>query len=371
MVRTLHLRFLPAACQAVALLAIAGTLALRAQTSKSAPPQSSTSAQGSTPQQGSTPLPLKPDLPGMSKNHRLILKDGSYQVVRQYQVVGDRVRYLSQERGDWEELPADLVDWDATRRWERDHSATAEQPSPAMKDAEDIDKEESDERNEEKARMPEVAKGLELPDQEGVFVLDTFQGTPELVELPQKDVDVDAKTHHGIGILNPMAGQKATMELTGAHAKVHLHVSQPVFYVSLGVNDQTEPVLSHPMTVDTSTAKAAGAGRHGAHSAQSGFAIVRLDQRQAFRFLGVIHMSPSGAATQEENVIPADAVVMPGKHWLRLEPKQKLIIGGEYALVEILSSSDINATVWDFRVDPTEGDNPGSLGPIFKQASDR
>ena len=31
--------------------------------------------------------------------------------------------------------------------------------------------------------MPEVAKGLELPDEDGVFALDTFQGTPELVEL--------------------------------------------------------------------------------------------------------------------------------------------------------------------------------------------
>ena len=30
---------------------------------------------------------------------------------------------------------------------------------------------------------PKVAEGLELPDEDGVFVLDTFQGTPELVEL--------------------------------------------------------------------------------------------------------------------------------------------------------------------------------------------
>lgn len=42
---------------------------------------------------------LKPDAPGLAHNHRLILKDGSYQVVRQYQVVGDRVRYMSLERG--------------------------------------------------------------------------------------------------------------------------------------------------------------------------------------------------------------------------------------------------------------------------------
>ena len=62
----------------------------------------------------------------MGRNHRLILKDGSYQMVRDYQIVGDRVRYLSQERGDWEELPANLVDWDATRKWEKEHADLVE-----------------------------------------------------------------------------------------------------------------------------------------------------------------------------------------------------------------------------------------------------
>ena len=72
------------------------------------------------------PLPLKPEVPGTGSNHRLILKDGSYQIVRQYEVVGGRVRYISVERGGgWEELPENLVDWDATRKWERDHASEA------------------------------------------------------------------------------------------------------------------------------------------------------------------------------------------------------------------------------------------------------
>src|ERR1035441_10185943 len=101
----------------------------------------------------SKPMPLKPATPGTGRNLRVILKDGSYQLVRDYQIAGDRVRYLSQERGEWEELPADLVDWDATNKWAKDHAQlVGEDSSPAMKEAADIDAEESDERNDEKAR---------------------------------------------------------------------------------------------------------------------------------------------------------------------------------------------------------------------------
>jgi hypothetical protein len=83
------------------------------------------------------------------------------------------------------------------------------------------------------------------------------------------------------------------------------------------------------------------------------------------RIVGAIHVSPTGTVTQDENVIPAKVEVLPGKHWLKLTPSEPLTFG-EYALVEILSASDINQSVWDFRVDPRLGDNPGSMGPIFK-----
>ena len=316
-------------------------------------------------------LPLKPDMPGTATNHRLILKDGSYQLVRKYEVVGDRVRYISIERsGDWEELPESLVDWDATRKWERDHAAETEQTSPATKEAADIDKEEAAERDEALARRPEVAKGLELPDEDGVFALDTFQGTPELVEMLPSELGANAKTKHGISTLNPMAGSNATLELDGAHAKVHLHVNDAVIYLSLNARDDAEQVVSHAMTVNTSGAKEVASRKHGAHSATSGFVIVRVDERRAIRIVGAIHMSPTGTVTQDEDVIPTKVEVLPGKHWLRITPAQSLTIG-EYALVEILSASDINQSVWDFRIDPQLGDNEGSLGPIFKQPGDR
>jgi hypothetical protein len=176
---------------------------------------------------------------------------------------------------------------------------------------------------------------------------------------------MSTKTKHGLRTLNPLAGQKASLELEGAHAKVHLHVNDPAIYLSLESRDDAEKVVSHALTVETGNAKEVANRKHGAHSPTSGFAIVRVDERRAVRIVGAVHVSPTGAATQDEDVIPAKIEVLAGKHWLKITPVQPLAIG-EYALVEILSASEINQTVWDFRVDPTLGDNPGSLGPIFK-----
>jgi hypothetical protein len=362
-----HGRRLWAVAAAVLLLAGSSSAARPGQNAPGAPAQAGQSA----PAQTEKPLPLKPDLPGVARNHRLILKDGTYQIVREYEIVGDRVRYFSQERAEWEELPVDLVNWDATRKWERDHaSPNAEESSPAMKEAAEIDNEESAERADQNARMPKVAEGLELPDRDGALVLDTFQGTPELVDLASTDIDVDAKSRHGAGMLSPLAGARGGLELEGAHAKVHLHVNDPAFYLSLGVTDSTEPVLSHSMVVNTGNAKDAVNVPHGAHSVQSEFAIVGVDERQAVRLVGPIHVNQDGTVEQDGNVIPTQVEVMPGKRWLRVKPRQTLLIG-DYALVEILSPAEMSPLVWDFRVDPATGDNPGSLGPILDQTDDR
>jgi hypothetical protein len=69
--------------------------------------------------------------------------------------------------------------------------------------------------------------------------------------------------------------------------------------------------------------------------------------------------------TQDEDVIPAKVEVLTGKHWLKIMPEKPLAVG-EYALVEILSPSEIDQSVWEFRVDPAAGDNAGSLGPVLK-----
>src|ERR1700683_934918 len=52
---------------------------------------------------------------GLPRGKKLMLKDGSFQLVREYQVEGDRVRYYSVDRDGWEEVPAALVDLDKTK----------------------------------------------------------------------------------------------------------------------------------------------------------------------------------------------------------------------------------------------------------------
>jgi hypothetical protein len=314
------------------------------------------------------PLLLKPDLPSAQSNHRLILKDGSYQLCRRYEIVNGRVRYISIERGgEMEELPADLVDWDATRKWERDHANMAEEPSPGMKEAAEVDQEEAAARAAEKARRPEIYPALELPDQDGVFALDTFRGTPELVELPPQEVNVAVRQRKGIQVINPAAGASARIELQGAHAKIHLHVNDPVFYLPLeDGSEEAASASAHAMVVDTGRAAAQKTGRQSAHSLQAGYYIVRAEQRKTVRIVAVLHKGLTGKVDENVDVIPLKAEPLEGRMWIKLTPAATLT-AGDYALVEMLPDSEMSATVWDFQVDPGAAENPEAYGPVQRE----
>ena len=80
---------------------------------------------------------------------RLILKDGTYQPITKYEIKGERVRYFSAERGEWEEVPNALVDWDATKKYEEGRLTGGPIPEAA-----ELDKEIEAQRQAAVARSP-------------------------------------------------------------------------------------------------------------------------------------------------------------------------------------------------------------------------
>src|ERR1700761_2980322 len=311
-------------------------------------------------------------LPGLAQvaNQRLILKDGSYQVITKYQKVGDRVRYFSAERGQWEEVPAVLVDWAATEQWAKDHApgAQAAPPppvSPAIPEAAEIDKEEQHAR----ARTPDVSPGLRLPDQDGIWALDTFHDQPELVALAQNSASVDRQTGHNVlrSTLNPLGGIQQNVQIPGAQSKVKLHVNDPAFYVSIvGVDDNEAE--SSAVTVDTRGAGTAKE-KNPFNSANSQYAIVRVRSnfKKDYRVVTGIKIGVAGKVTQTEDVIPTTAQALPGNRWIRLTAKEPLTIG-DYALMEVLGPGEVNLSVWDFRIDPQGPDNKNALMPLQRSS---
>jgi hypothetical protein len=312
-------------------------------------------------------------LPSLAQkaNKRLILKDGSYQVVSDYQVVGDRVRYKSAERGgEWEEIPKDMIDWPATDKWNKEHepgalaAAEAAREKAEQDDAAAIDKEEAAERAAERARMPVVAPGLRLPDESGVWVLDTFHGSPEVVRLQQSNGDLNKDLGHNVlkATINPMGGSKQLIQIDGAHAKVQLHVNQPELYVSLDVNDDaTAP--DDALKVDTHGASSKEKDKNNYSSPTSHYVIVRVQQRRNLRVVAAMNISMLGKVSHSENIVETTTQVLPGGHWMKVVPKDPLGFG-EYALMEVLSGQEVNLDVWDFGVDPTAPENKNTLSPI-------
>src|SRR5215470_1855126 len=165
--------------------------------------------------------------PAQQNPKRLILKDGSYQTATKWEISGNRVRYFSAERYAWEEVPKDLVDWPATEKY--NHQRDAERAASVQQ----ITKDDSEGGSLEPAM---AAPGLRLPDGGGVFLLDTYQSQPQLVELAQNGGELNRHTGRNIlrAAINPLAlSSKQTIELKGARAKVQSHVPQPAIYVQV------------------------------------------------------------------------------------------------------------------------------------------
>jgi hypothetical protein len=277
---------------------------------------------------------------------RLILKDGSYQLATKWEVKGDRVRYLSAERNEWEEVPNSLVDWAATDSYQKERAAG--KPAP---EAVELDKELEAERLADEARSPHVAPGLRLPDDGGVVLLDTFQTQPQLVELQQSSGELNKNMKGNIlrATINPVAGSKQIIELPGLHAKIQAHVLVPAIYVNLEKQDQ----------LDKATQIAEKAKEQ--ELAWDRFHIVRLQVTKDKRVVGDIKIAIYGKVSQEQKLVPTTATKLTGG-WVKVTPSSDLE-PGEYAVIELLGKDGMNLYVWDFGVNPYAGANGTAWRP--------
>ncbi|MGA2966484.1 MAG: hypothetical protein ABSD64_09740 [Terriglobales bacterium] len=277
--------------------------------------------------------------------HRLILKDGSYQSVTKYEIHGERVRYFSAERGEWEEVPKSLIDWDATGKFEQGRLEGAAAP-----EAVELDKEIDAERKAEQARSPQVAPGLRLPDDGGIFLLDTYEGQPQLSELQQSgsEVNKSAKSNILRAAINPLAGAKRTIELPEAHAKIQSHTSVPSLYINIDLNEGAP-------------ATAQAAGEPPALAPSERFKIIRVEVKGGKRVAGGVKTGVSGKTKTDERFVAATATAMTGG-WVKLTPIEPFA-PGEYAVAEMMGKEGINLYVWDFGVNPSAPANTFTYKP--------
>jgi hypothetical protein len=306
---------------------------------------------------------LQPTTDTAPHRTRLFLKDGSYQIVMSYRIVGNLVRYVSAERGGVEEeIPVSLVDLDATHRWEKQHAQPAptdpNNPQPSA-----IDPELLKEEAERAALTPEVAKDLRLPEQDSTLALDTFRGTPELVPLAQTDSDLNRNTAHNLlkAAVNPLSAAHQIITLKGEASPVQLHVKDPVLYLRIG-DETVGSTGGTPLTVDTHGATSHIPNDPGGGSPDSRYVIVRTDVRTGARVIASFRIGLLGTGQHQEDVVETTTELLPGGHWLKITPKEPLDFG-EFALMEVISDKAVNLGVWDFGVHPVSPENRDIIKP--------
>lgn len=256
---------------------------------------------------------------------KLMLKDGNFQLVRQYQVIGDRVRFYSLDQHDWEEMPAALVDWAATKQAE----AEAAEAGAAL-----VTKATQQER--QRRLMPlevdaslEVAPGIFLPPGEGVFVFNN----KAMLQLPSAEPTYKTDKKHEIErVLSPIpiVSSRHDVLIAGAHAKIRIRTSQPEFYVRIAPD-------APPLELQLVSAQVRGANRE----------IARID----------VLFKMENATTHPLMLQRWDV----SKQVYRFTLGQTLP-PGEYALVQVIPGAtqldQLSINVWDFGVDPPVGPSP-------------
>lgn len=263
---------------------------------------------------------------------KLVLKDGNFQLVRSYERKGDRVRFFSLERNEWEEIPASMVDWEATAKAE---GASAEESAALLHKVH---------AQEEAARVEavmdvdaslEVAPGIFLPPGEGMFLIAGKSVTP-LAQVGSH-VKTDKKTFLKQVISPiPIVPGKRNVEIPGPRAEVRISKGTlPEFYLR-----EAPPDPDRVSSVERSS-----------RPGQSGpeVELVQATVKGGKRHLESIR-SLFGQESSERKSLPM-------QRWEVAATVFRFTLGeplppGEYALAEILPDG-MNLFVWDFGVDPS------------------
>lgn len=261
------------------------------------------------PTKPASPVPIEP----MPRGKKLMLKDGNFQVVREYKIEGERIRYYSLERSQWEEIPSALVDWEATRKVEAED---------AKRGAETVAKA----HEEEQARRAEpldidasieAAPGVFLPPGEGLFVFDGKGVFP----LPQAETDIQLDKGHllkQVLVPIPIIPTRRTVSLKGSHAVFRIRASQVEFYMRTA--DAREPEME----------------------------LIRAKVRVNKRQVENLDMLFDRESAKREALPMERWQIAPGVYRFTLG---RTLEPGEYALTEILQAEGMSLYVWDFGVD--------------------
>jgi hypothetical protein len=235
---------------------------------------------------------------------KLYLKDGNYHLVREYQVLEDRVRYYSTERGDWEEMPLNLVDL------KRTEAENTQKQDALKKEAAEVAAEDKFERQ----QREEVEK---IPYETGAFLV----AGQDLKVLKQSDLKmVNNKRRSLLKAVSPvpLISGKATIELDGERSQTVVATDAPEFYIRLNAEER--------------------------------FGIVRLTPKKETRVVQRLTIIPVSKEIVEEQddveVFRKQIGDMLYKIW-PMKPLQP----GEYAVVEYTTGKN-NVQVWDFSCRP-------------------
>ena len=270
-----------------------------------------------------------------SHTKRLILKDGSFQPVLEYKVDKGNVHYKSAERFDWEDIPAELIDWDATNKFNANPVK-----SDNSRSTRDAAEEAAAEDAKDETQAPTVAPRLRLPDAQvgGVYLLDEWQGRPELVEILQNGADVAEVTRKDILRL-ATGGARKSIELAGPHAKVQSHLTTPTIFLCVETGEKGVDLANHYR-----------------------FIHVQTNPKTNSRSAGTVITKISGKTSETQKFIAATPSKVNAGPWIKITPAQPLE-PGEYALVEMLGA-EMNLYVWDFGVNPNAPENINAQLPL-------